>query len=96
MAVIDRVRRHVGLSKVFDDDLNGTIKAARLALIESGVPIGIADSEDNELVTEAIKCYAGAREAWEEPDIAQAQMESFQAIANVLALTYGGGKGENQ
>lgn len=94
MAVIDRVRRRVGLSKAFDDDLKGTIEAARLAMIESGVPFYLARSEDNELVTEAIKCYASAREAWEEPEIAQAQMESFQAIANVLALTYGGKNGE--
>lgn len=91
MAVVDRVRRAAGMnSSAFNDDVNGTMEAARLAMIESGVPEAVARSEENELVIQALKCYARANEAWEEPVIAQGQMAAFQSIANTLSMTYGG------
>lgn len=93
MAIIDRVRTAVGrTSKALDDDLKDVIEAARIDMIDSGVPVSVARGEDNRLVTQAIKCYAKAQEAWEEPQIAQAQMESYQSIVNKLSLTYRDGE----
>lgn len=93
MAIIDRVRTAVGrTSKAYDDDLLDVIEAARADMIDTGVPVAVARSEDNRLVTQALKCYAKAQEAWEEPSIAQAQMESYQAIVNKLSLTHRNGE----
>ena len=89
MRIIDRVRTAVGrTSKALDDDLLDVIEAARSDMVASGVPVSVAGDERNRLVTQAIKCYAKAQEAWEEPEIAQAQMESYQAIVNKLSLTH--------
>lgn len=89
MAIIDRVRTAVGrTSKALDDDLLDVIEAARDDMIASGVPASVANDEGNRLVTQAVKCYAKAQEAWEEPQIAQAQMESYQSIVNKLSLTH--------
>ena len=89
MAIIDRVRTAVGrTSKAYDDDLLDVIEAARADMIDTGVPVDVARSEDNRLVLQAIKCYAKAQEAWEEPSIAQVQTESYQSIVNKLSLTH--------
>ena len=97
MAIIDRVRTAVGrTSKALDDDLLDVIEAARSDMIASGVPASVANDENDRLVTQAVKCYAKAQEAWEEPEIAQAQMESYQAIVNKLSLTHRNGVESNE
>lgn len=97
MGIIDRVRTAVGrTSKALDDDLLDVIEAARVDMIDTGVPASIANDENNKLVTQAIKCFAKAQEAWEEPEIAQAQMESYQAIVNKLSLTHRNGVESNE
>lgn len=89
MAIIDKVRLAVGHStKEFDDDLLDTIEAARSDMIASGVPDHVANDEDNPLVTQAIKKYAQSEEAWEEPDIAQAQMDRYTRIVSKLAMSH--------
>lgn len=91
MNIIERARKSLNItSNVFDDELRDVVEAARLDMIQSGVPEKVVRDEENQFVTQAIKCYVKADQSWEEPTIAQGQQASFRAIVNVLSLVYGG------
>lgn len=91
MNIIERVRKAMNVtSNAFDDEYRDIVEAARLDMIQSGVPAKVARDDDNAVVVQAIKCYVKSDQAWEEPVIAQAQLASYRAIVNVLALCYGG------
>lgn len=89
MNIVERVRKALNVtSNVFDDELRDVVEAAREDMRMSGVPLRVARDESNADVIQAIKCYVKAEQAWEEPAIAQKQMESYTAIVQKLALTY--------
>jgi hypothetical protein len=91
MTIVERVRKAMNVtSNAFDDEYRDIIEAARLDMIQSGVPVKIARDDDNAIIVQAIKCYVKSEQAWEEPTIAQAQLASYRAIVNVLSLCYGG------
>ena len=90
MNIVERVRKSVNISaSAFDDELRDVVEAARHDMIMSGVPPHIARNDDVEGVVQAIKCYVKADQAWEEPAIAQGQIQAYTALVNKLALTYG-------
>lgn len=89
MNIVERVRKALNItSNAFDDELRDVVEAARRDMELSGVPRRVARDETNAEVIQAIKCFVKSEQAWEEPNIAAKQMESFNAIVNKLALTY--------
>lgn len=91
MNIVERVRKPLNVtSTAFDDELRDVVEAARLDMEMSGVPRRVARDETNADVVQAIKCFVKADQAWEEPAIAQKQLESYNAIVNKLSLTYDG------
>ena len=93
MNIVGRVRKSVNVTaSAFDDELRDVVEAARHEMIMSGVPPHIARNDEISGVVQAIKCYVKADQAWEEPSVAQGQMQSFTSLVNKLAMTYGDGR----
>lgn len=89
MNIVERVRKALNVtSNAFDGELRDVVEAARRDMEMSGVPRRVARDENNADVVQAIKCFVKADQAWEEPAIAQKQLESYNAIVNKLSLTY--------
>lgn len=89
MNIVERVRKALNVtSNAFDDELRDVVEAARRDMEMSGVPRRVARDENNADVVQAIKCFVKADQAWEEPAIAQKQLESYNAIVNKLSLTH--------
>lgn len=91
MNIVERVRKALNVtSNAFDDELRDVVEAARLDMEMSGVPRHVARDENNADVVQAIKCFVKADQAWEEPAIAQKQLDSYNAIVNKLSMTFDG------
>ena len=89
MNIVERVRKALNVtSNAFDDELRDVVEAARRDMEMSGVPRRVARDENNADVVQAIKCFVKADQAWEEPAIAQKQLDSYNAIVNKLSLTH--------
>ena len=91
MNIVERVRKALNVTtSAFDDELRDVVEAARRDMEMSGVPVSVSHDDSNADVIQAIKCFVKADQAWEEPSIAQKQMESYNAIVNKLSLTHDG------
>lgn len=89
MNIIGKMRKAVNIkSGVYDDELRDDVEAARIQMMAAGVPVKVVRDDTNQLVTAAIKCYVKSNAAWEEPTIAEKQMQSYLALVNILSLTY--------